>query len=104
MYGREAREPSDIRTRQRLLFLPDADSILSRMWTDAKRLAVEKLLEAQEKQRHYYDSNTALTSYQNGDQVYIKEMQNLPGKFNMRWKGPYTVIEKKSDVNYKIRL
>jgi hypothetical protein len=26
----------------------------------------------------------------------------VPEKFNMRWEGPYTVIEKKSNVSYKI--
>ncbi len=26
----------------------------------------------------------------------------MPGKFNMRWEGPYTVVEKKSNVSYKI--
>ncbi len=26
----------------------------------------------------------------------------MPGKFNMRWEGPYTVVEKKSNVSYRI--
>jgi hypothetical protein len=26
----------------------------------------------------------------------------VPGKINMRWEGPYTVVEKKGNVSYKI--
>ena len=29
-------------------------------------------------------------------------MAETPGKFNNRWEGPYTVTEKKGNVNYKI--
>jgi hypothetical protein len=29
-------------------------------------------------------------------------MANTSGKFNMRWEGPYTVKERKGNVNYKI--
>lgn len=29
-------------------------------------------------------------------------MANTPGKFNMRWEGPYKVIERKGDVTYKL--
>jgi hypothetical protein len=32
----------------------------------------------------------------------LKEMANTPGKFNMRWEGPYTGKERKGYVNYKI--
>jgi len=38
-----------------------------------------------------------------GDQVLLKELDDKPGKFNMRWEGPYTVIGKTSGVNYKLR-
>jgi hypothetical protein len=36
-------------------------------------------------------------------QVLLKELDDKPGKFNMRWEGPYTVIGKTSGVNYKLR-
>ena len=29
-------------------------------------------------------------------------MANIPGKFNMRWEGPFSVTERKGNVNYKI--
>ena len=32
----------------------------------------------------------------------LKEQASIPGKFNMRYIGPYRVIEKKSDVTYKL--
>jgi hypothetical protein len=37
-----------------------------------------------------------------GDKILLKEMANTPGKFNMRWDGPYTISEMKENVNYKI--
>jgi hypothetical protein len=41
--------------------------------------------------------------YEIGDIIMLKEMAETPGKFNMRWEGPYTVTEKKQgNVNYKI--
>ena len=40
--------------------------------------------------------------YEIGDIIMLKEMAETPGKFNMRWEGPYTVTEKKGNVNYKI--
>ena len=32
----------------------------------------------------------------------LKEMANIPGKFNMRWEGPFSITERKGNVNYKI--
>ena len=32
----------------------------------------------------------------------LKEMANIPGKFKMRWEGPFSITERKGNVNYKI--
>jgi ribosomal protein L21E len=41
-------------------------------------------------------------TYKKGEKVLIKVDDDIPGKFNTRWKGPYTVLEQKSDENYKL--
>ena len=65
-------------------------------------LAGEKLIEAKEKQKIYYDRNAKRVEFKIGDKILLKAMANTPGKFNMRWDGPYTISEKKGNVNYKI--
>ena len=72
------------------------------MWHDAIDITKELLKEVKEKQKFYYDKNTKEVNYKIGDTILLKEMHNAPGKFNMRWEGPYLVKEKKSDVNYRI--
>lgn len=102
MFGREAREPNDVLPPTRLLIVSNENTIFSQMWHEAKEAAKRNLEEAKEKQKYYYDKNTKLVEYKIGDQVLIKEMANTPGKFNMRWEGPYKVIERKGDVTYKL--
>jgi hypothetical protein len=36
--------------------------------------------------------------YDVGDIIMLKMMAETPGKFNMRWEGPFRVTEKKSNV------
>ena len=98
MYGREAREPNDILPPTRLLILSEENNILSQMWREAQRIAKENIVEAQAKQKYYYDRNTKLKGYQIGDLILLKEMHNAPGKFNMRWEGPYHRKEKRSEL------
>jgi hypothetical protein len=78
--------------------------VFAKMWHLAKETARDRLMEAQEIQKQYYDSkvNPAKT-YIIGEKVLLKVDEDIPGKFNMRWKGPYTVLEKKSEVNFKLR-
>ena len=103
MYGREAREPSDMMPPARLRTINDDNMIYSQMWHDAIDLAKDKLHEAQEAQKLYYDKYARqLVTYKVGDTILLREMANTPGKFNMRWDGPFKVLEQKSDVTYKV--
>jgi hypothetical protein len=102
MFGREAREPNDVLPPNRLLLVSDENTIFSQMWHEAKETAKSNLVEAKERQKHYYDKNAKLVKYKIGDHVLLRELASVPGKFNMRWLGPYQVIEKKSDVTYKL--
>ena len=40
--------------------------------------------------------------YEDNDYIMLKILADIPSKFNMRWEGPFTVVEKKGNVNYKI--
>ena len=102
MFGREAREPNDVLPPNRLLIISDENTIFSQMWHEAKEKAKNNLAEAKEKQKYYYDKDKKLVEYKIGDHVLLKEQASIPGKFNMRYIGPYRVIEKKSDVTYKL--
>jgi len=82
--------------------MTDPTMIFSQMWYDALEIAREKLIEAKEKQKIYYDRNAKRVEFNIGDKILLKAMANTPGKFNMRWDGPYTISEKKGNVNYKI--
>jgi hypothetical protein len=60
-----------------------------------------------EKQKAYYDRNAKLVTYSVGDYVYLKEMAVGVGKsrkFRNRWRGPYLITKRFSDLNYQIQL
>jgi hypothetical protein len=60
-----------------------------------------------EKQKMYYDKNTKLRTFEKGDYVYLKEMAIGAGKskkFRERWRGPFLIIQRYSDLNYQIRI
>ena len=103
MFGRDPKEPEDVLSPVRNELITDRNMIFAKMWNLAKETARERLIESQVKQKQYYDKGTKITNYEMGDQVLLKELDDKPGKFNMRWEGPYTVIGKTSGVNYKLR-
>jgi hypothetical protein len=102
MYGREAREPDDLMPPARNRNLTDINMLFSQQWYDAIKIAKDRLIEAKEKQKFYYDRTAKRVNFAIGDRILFKQLAIVPGKFNMRWEGPYTVVEKKSNVSYKI--
>jgi hypothetical protein len=59
------------------------------------------------KQKAYYDRNTKLISYSEGDYVYLKDMVVGVGKskkFGSRWHGPYLITKRVSYLNYQIQI
>jgi hypothetical protein len=65
-----------------------------------KRVVAAKI--AQKKQ---YDKKVNFTSYKLGDRVWLYNPANKPGlspKLISKWKGPYIIVQKLSDVSYKI--
>jgi hypothetical protein len=85
MYGREATEPQDMIKPVRNRNMTDVNMIFSQMWYDALEITKDKLEEAKEKRKAYYDRNTKRVEFKIGDKILLKEMANTPGKFNMRW-------------------
>ena len=102
MYGREATEPQNMIQPVRNRDMTDVNMIFSQMWYDAVKKTKEKLEEAEEIQKKYYDRNAKRVEFEIGDKVLLKEMANIPKKFNMRWEGPFSITERKGNVNYKI--
>jgi hypothetical protein len=102
MYGREATEPQGMIKPVRNRDMTDLNMIFSQMWYDAVEKTKEKLEEAKEIQKKYYNRNAKRVEFEVGDNVLLKEMANIPGKFNMRWEGPFSIAERKGNVNYKI--
>jgi len=59
------------------------------------------------KQKAYYDRNTKLVTFSVGDYVYLKGMVIGAGKsknFRTRWRGPYLVTKRLSDLNYQTQI
>ena len=62
----------------------------------------ECLKRAALRQKRYYDRKHHLNQYKRGDLVY-KRMKAGLQKFGDRWEGPFVVIDKLSDVTYRIQ-
>ena len=101
--GRDALEPTDLRPPMRNRLLEDQNNIFTQQWQEAVELAKSKLIVAQSRQKWYYDRSLKECSFEPNDQVLLEEMKSQTGKFYMRWDGPFTIVEKLSDLNYLIR-
>ena len=58
------------------------------------------------RQKSLHDRKLSWQTFKAGDQVYVYFPRTLPGrspKFTSFWRGPYTVVEKCSEVTYKVR-
>ena len=117
LYGREMRLPvEDDLTLEKFVMKDGAsrqDSIQHHVETLADRLkeAYQVVREnnriGRERQKKYYNIGKKLVTFQPGDMVYLKEMMNSRqkcAKFRVRWKGPYEVMQRMSDLNYLVKL
>ena len=72
----------------------------------AYRSARENLRKAAERQKQYYDLRVKIASFQPNDQVWLwstRQRQGISPKWQRRYIGPYTVVEKVGPVDYRIR-
>ena len=115
--GREMQLPAeDDLTPEKFVMKDGAsrrDSIQHHLETLADRLkeAYQVVREnnkiGRERQKKYYNIGKKLVTFQLGDMVYLKEMvksRQKCAKFRVRWKGPYEVIRRLSDLNYLVKL
>ena len=102
-YGREAVLPTELVENRRYRMTEDDIEVYKQKWQTALNFAREQLLKAQLKQKEYYDTNSRTLKYEVGDYVLLRAPPS-PGKFQYRWLGPYVVIERLSDVTYRIKF
>ena len=102
-YGREANMPNDICPPIRYRAVENYGEMVSQQWNIALEIARQNVEKAQVTQKKYYDEGSAIISFKVGEKVMLAEPPNKPGKFNMKWEGPHTVITRISDLNYRIQ-
>ncbi|PNF43061.1 hypothetical protein B7P43_G04743 [Cryptotermes secundus] len=60
-----------------------------------------------ERQKEQYDKGTRLIIFRPGDLIYLRDMtrrkRSCP-KFPIRWRGPYEIVRRLSDLNYLVRV
>jgi hypothetical protein len=82
------------------------DTLADRL-EEAFRVARENNQSGREKHKEQYDKGTKLIIFQPGEMIYLREMvkgrRGCP-KFRLRWKGPYEVLRRLSDLNYLVRV
>ena len=94
-------QPNKLRSYPK--FVQDSHKQLTSSYTIAKQQ-----LQAQHLwYKCIHDSNGPSESFQVGDRTWLYTLvinQGYTRKFASFWKGPYTVIDKPSEVTYKIQL
>ena len=110
MFGREVRLPIDLQ-----FGLGATDTVSTNAYAQslqesqnyAYELVRELLGEAQNRQKTLYDQCVHGKPLEQNDKVWLHSSVVPPGvyrKFHKPWTGPYEVIEKLSDLNYKIYI
>ncbi len=79
MYGTEAREPDVLMPPERNRNLTDINMIFSQQWYDAIKIAKDRVIEAKEKQKYYYDRTAKRVYFKIGDRILFKQLAILPG-------------------------
>ncbi|XP_029442988.1 uncharacterized protein LOC115083327 [Rhinatrema bivittatum] len=69
----------------------------------ALRMARDNLLQAQEKQKQYYDRGAREREFHEGDQVLIL-VPTSPNKLLAKWKGPGVIEKRLGPLNYRVRV
>uniref|UniRef100_A0A8C5PSV7 Integrase catalytic domain-containing protein n=1 Tax=Leptobrachium leishanense TaxID=445787 RepID=A0A8C5PSV7_9ANUR len=64
-------------------------------------LVQEHMEQAQEAQKRVYNRGAKVRSFNPGDRVLVL-VPTVESKFLAKWQGPYEIIEKIGDVNYKV--
>ena len=112
MYGRSPTLPVDVflgRTNSYEGFsgYPDIIREMHKVLGDSYATVRQNLTQAQSRRKHLHDHSANSTAFQCGDRVWLyvpAVKQGRSRKLSSLWRGPYTVIDKTSSVNYRIQL
>ena len=109
MFGREVRLPIDIMygdppSKDEMPACPIeyVEWVRSAM-QGSFELARDNLKKSAQRQKRYYDRNTELRSFKPGDWVWVFYPPDNKDKFGRGWSGPYLIIQKLGEVNYRIQ-
>ena len=111
MYGRKVRGPMSI--VKTILTEETQDSMvrstydylldLKKKLQTACQFATKMSEEGKRKSKQYYDRNATIKKIEVGDHVLVLIPQQL-NKLELRWGGPFEVVNKISNLNYEIRI
>lgn len=96
--AKEAWEQQPLPHRTMVEHVEDMKGRMATLWL----LVREHMREAQEAQSRVYNRGAQPRDFQPGDKVLVL-IPTSECKFLVRWNGPYEVLEKMGDVNYKVR-
>ena len=105
LYGRDANLATSLLPPSKIRVIRDSGDMAATMhkeWRTALAHASEYLANAKATQKWYYDANSYLTSFEVGDKVLLHEAVTK-GKFHMKWAGPFVILDKISDLTYRIQ-
>ena len=112
VYGQEMKFPLDIISERieqdepQSEFASDYANKLEERLREAHEIAREHLKVSSERQKFQYDGNVKEKIYSDGQLVWRNQKQNIPGKkakICKNWTGPWVIINKLSDVLYRIQ-
>ncbi|MCG8032936.1 MAG: DDE-type integrase/transposase/recombinase, partial [Candidatus Thiodiazotropha taylori] len=109
MLGREVTVPLDIQfanPHNAKEIQTEFVSNLQFRMEQAHEMAREHIQTEMRRQKRYHDNKLFWEKFSVGDEVYIFSLRKHTGrspKFTYYWHGPYEIIEKYSDLNYKVR-
>ena len=106
LYGRDPQRSIDVSLRQGAELSQEAKDIVERVHA-ARKVAVERIKEAQRKQKSRFDERHRHVEYAVGQLVKVfspTRQVKKSDKLQHRWHGPYKVISKRSDVNYEVAI
>ena len=109
IFGHEMRIPLDVMMGN----ADETESTYTKFVVDLRERLIqahqdvrEKLKVAQRRQKDAFDKGVKYTVYQPGDLVLRFSPQikpSEPNKFHRQWEGPYEIVERVSEVTYRVR-
>jgi len=108
LFGKEMPLPIDTSLIPEQLITQAPEKYIDQLINRVKiihEIAKTNLEKSQEKSKQYYDKTTKPPKFQVGDRVLLKVEQVRPGrkkKLEPKWTGPFSIIENRHDLIYKL--